>query len=154
MPSVTTIHHPLGRINSTSGQVRSSVDVDDLIDRPAVDSYAKAEILAIFQRFADFYSASRRCFRTGKENQHHPVARGQSNEFAGSFGRNELLGLSDDLIESICKFALLIDQEFRKADDIHEQDMPDFELSITFPLSSHVCTVTRLTDNHFNSDPP
>ena len=46
--------------------------------------------------------------------------------------------MSCDLVQPAGSFALLIQQRFQKPDDVHEQDMADFELSITFQLSGHV----------------
>ena len=45
--------------------------------------------------------------------------------------------MSCDLVQPGGSFALLIQQRFRKPDDVHEQDMPDLELSIIFQLSGH-----------------
>jgi hypothetical protein len=35
----------------------------------------------------------------------------------------------------------LVDEQLRKSDDVHEQDMADLELSFTFELSAHFCVV-------------
>lgn len=45
--------------------------------------------------------------------------------------------MSCDLVQPAGSFALLIQQQFRKPDDVHEQDMPDLELSVIFELVGH-----------------
>src|SRR5438105_6338549 len=50
----------------------------------------------------------------------------------------KLLGAANNLIQLALNFALLVDDQFRVSDDVHEQNMSDFELSFVFELSGHV----------------
>src|SRR5713101_6857621 len=65
--SVATIHHPLGHIDSRTGDIESVINVPDLIDWPAVNSHPQTKIGIFFKLLTDFQRATHRFFRTAKE---------------------------------------------------------------------------------------
>jgi hypothetical protein len=65
-------------------------------------------------------------------------------ENTGRFGLAEMRGFPNELIKLLKYLALIVNQEFRKAHHVHEQDMGDFEMKILFALSGHVGMRTGL----------
>ncbi|HEX8077649.1 MAG TPA: hypothetical protein VF511_07530 [Chthoniobacterales bacterium] len=138
MPGVAAIHHPLRDVDAAAREISPVVDVDDFADRSAMNAHAQPEPARAFQRCRDFHRTSHGRFRAREKYQHHSVAGRQAKQFIGRFGAAELLGTADDLVQSLRKFRLLIDQQFRETDDVHEQHMADYQFSIAFQVSAHV----------------
>ena len=100
------------------------------------------------QRLADFQSALDWRFRAVGKDQRHPVTGREPNQFTGRFGLTEMRGFPNELIKSLKYLALIVNQEFRKAHHVHEQDMGDFEMKIRFVLSGHVRVRTGLREQN------
>ena len=66
----------------------------------------------ILQSPANLQRASGRLFRAVKEKERHSVSGRHSNELAACFRRAKAFGVSDDLIQFLQQFNLLIDQQF------------------------------------------
>jgi hypothetical protein len=84
----------------------------------------------ILQSPANLQRASGRLFRAVKEKERHSVSGRYSNELATCFCHPETFGASDDLIEFLEQFNLLIDQQFRITHRVDEQKMCDLEREI------------------------
>jgi hypothetical protein len=54
-----------------------------------------------------------------------------------------LLAIADDLGELFLELTLFVEQQFRVADDVHEQDMPDLQLNIRFGIYSHITSARQ-----------
>jgi hypothetical protein len=67
----------------------------------------------ILQCFANLDRASHRFFRAVEESESHPIPGRHSDEFAACFRHAETFGISDDLIEFMQHFNLLVDEQFR-----------------------------------------
>ena len=44
VPGIAAVHHPLGDVNSTAGQVRPVVYIGDFVHRTAVNAHAQTEV--------------------------------------------------------------------------------------------------------------
>jgi len=99
-----------------------------------------------FQRIADFQGTFDWCFRAVGKDERHPVTGREPNQFTGRFGLTEMLGFPNQLIKLFKYLALIVNQEFRKAHHIHEQDMGDFEMKVLFVLSGHVGVRMKLRE--------
>jgi hypothetical protein len=89
------------------------------------------------QRLADFQSAFYWRFRAVGKDQRHPVTGREPNQFAGRFGFAKMPRFPDELIKLLEYLALIVDQKFREAHHVHEQDMGDFEMNFLFNLAGH-----------------
>jgi len=79
VPGVAAIHHPLRHVDAGAGDVGSLIDIDDFIDRAAVDSHAKLNGGMTFQRLRNLHRALHRCLAISAENQRHAVASRQTD---------------------------------------------------------------------------
>src|SRR6266550_3477541 len=79
---IAAIHHSLRHVDSSAGDVGSLIDIDDLIDRAAVDPHAKLNRGMTFQRPRNLHGALRRCLGISAENQRHAVASRQTNQLS------------------------------------------------------------------------
>src|SRR5207247_9214121 len=55
VPSIAAIHHSLRDIDSHSSDIRSVIDIFDLIDRAAVDAHPQPNLRMVFQRPGNFH---------------------------------------------------------------------------------------------------
>ena len=74
VPGVAAIHHPLGHIDSSAGEIGPSVYIDHAAHWPTVDSHPKLQAGVSLERAANFHRAVRRRFGTSVKDQRHPVA--------------------------------------------------------------------------------
>ena len=118
MPGVAAIHNALRHVDSCSGDIRPIVDVGGLMNRTAVNSHAHPDMWVVLQRTADLQRTSRRLFRAAEKYQRHPVSGRQPDESPACFRRSETFRASHDLVELLQKFDLLVDQQFRIADNV------------------------------------
>src|SRR5438094_95050 len=118
MPSIAAIQHSLRNIDSGTGYVRFLVNINDPIDRATVNAHPHLNVLMILQGSANFERTSDWFFRAAEKQERHPIAGWHSDEFAGCFRRPETFGVSDDLIELLQEFNLLVDQQFRITHDV------------------------------------
>jgi hypothetical protein len=71
-----------------------------------------------------------------KKTRRHPVTRGNGNELPIGFAGLKLRGFPHHLIELLDDLALLVHEQFRITDHIHEQDVSNGEVSIRFQSSN------------------
>jgi hypothetical protein len=105
---ITAIKHSLRDIDSGSYKVRFVINILHSIDWAAVNSHPQLDPRTILQSFANLQSTAQRLFRTAEEKERHAVSSRHANEFAGRCRRPETFGASDDLIEFLQQFNLLI----------------------------------------------
>src|SRR4029453_6608100 len=130
MPCIATIQHPLGDVDPSSSKVCLVVHIGHSVDRAAVNSHPQLNLRMLSQSSANLERASRRLFRAMEEKERHSVSRRHSTEFAACFRCPEAFGVSDNLIEFLQQFNLLIDQQFCITHHVDEQKMCDLELEI------------------------
>jgi hypothetical protein len=108
MSGIAAIHHTLRHIDSRTGYVRFLIDVRDPVDRAAVNSHPQLDTRMILQRSANFERTSHRLFRAVKKNKRHSVAGRHSNKFAACFRSPKRFSTSDDLLQLLQQFDLLV----------------------------------------------
>ncbi len=76
MSGITAIHHPLGNVDSSPGDIGLLVQISDFIDRAAVNSHAHPEFRMPFELLANFQCAQNRRFQSVTKNERATVAGG------------------------------------------------------------------------------
>jgi hypothetical protein len=71
---VSTIHYPLGHIDSSAREIGPVVYIDHPAHWPAVDSHPKLQAGVSLEGAANFHRAVRRRFGTSVKDQRHPIA--------------------------------------------------------------------------------
>ena len=66
-----------------------------------------------------------------------PVPGREANQFAGRFRLVEMRRVPDDFVKFRKYLSLIVNQKFREAHHIHEQNMSDFEMKILSNLGGH-----------------
>jgi hypothetical protein len=105
---ITTIKHSLRDIDSGSYKVRFIINIGDSIDRATVNPHSQPNMQTISQGSADLKGTAHWLFRTTEEKERHAVSSRHSDEFARCFCSPKTFGASDDLIEFLQQFNLLI----------------------------------------------
>ena len=106
MSGIAAIHHPLGDVNSSAGNVRLLIEIGDLVNRSAVNAHPHFQFRMTLERFADFQSAENRRLGAVAKNQRAAVTRRQAEQFAFCFGLFELLGAANESARSVCSWSL------------------------------------------------
>ena len=125
-------------IDSGAGDIGPVVDVARFVNRPAMNAHAQLQVRTLFESLRDFQRALHRPFQTVPKNEGHPVAQRKTDQFAARFGRLHLGRALDDLTERLLQLALFVDEQFRVTDNVHEQDMPDFQMGFGAGFNSHI----------------
>ena len=112
MPGIAAIQHSLRNIDSRTGYVRFLVNINDSVDRTAVNSHPQPDLRMILQRSANLERTPGRFFRTVEENERHPIAGGHSDEFSPCFCCSKTFGAPHELIQFLQQFNPLIDEQF------------------------------------------
>jgi hypothetical protein len=118
-------------------------------------SHSQLNLRISLQGLADFHRAFHRRFRAVGKHQRHSITGREPDQFASRFGFAEMRCVPDELIKLLKYLALIVDQEFRKANHIHEQDMGDFEMKILFNRCRHPVKLpeNKVFDNSASSRP-
>jgi hypothetical protein len=124
---IATIHHPLRHVDAGAGDVGSLIDIDDLIDRAAVDSHAELNRGMTFQRPCNVHGAPRRRLGIGAENQRHAVASRQTDQLSCRLGLAEFPCPAHHFVQLIEYFTLLLKEQSGIADNIDEENVPDLQ---------------------------
>ena len=74
MSCIAAIEHSLGNVNSRTCHVRLVINIDDSIDRAAMNPHPHLNVRVILQGFADLKGTSHRLFRTVEKKERHPIA--------------------------------------------------------------------------------
>src|SRR5207253_3624510 len=96
VPSISAIHHSLRDVNPSAGDIGSAVNINQFVDRAAVDSHPDTQFGLRFQPLAQFQGTSSRGFWTSPKDQCHAVASRQTNELAFRVGDLDLFRCEDN----------------------------------------------------------
>src|SRR5437762_13780621 len=132
MTGIAAIHHPLRNVDAGAGDIHPIVHISDLIDGAAVRTHPETKSRIILQEPTDFQGAVHRFLQALEKDQRHPVSRGDGNELAMRLAPLELRGFPHELVELLHDLALLVDEQFRVTDHVHEQHMRDLEVKMRF----------------------
>src|SRR5437899_12825271 len=88
---IAAIHYPSGHIDSSAREIGPFVYIDYAAHWPTVNSHPKLQARMFLEPATDLHRALRRRFRTGVEDQRHPVARWNFNQASCGFGLLKLL---------------------------------------------------------------
>ncbi len=134
---VAAIHHSLRDVDARARDIRALVHIHDFIDRPAVNAHPHLHGRVSLERLGDLQSALRWPFGTVTKHQRHPIARWQPDELAGCVRSPHPFRLAHEIVQLMEHFALLVNEQFRVTNNVDEQDVPDFELQISFSSRGH-----------------
>src|SRR5207245_7230061 len=101
--------------------------------------------------FGDLDRTAKWCFQAIKENKRHPVPGRNPDQPVGRFRSTDLLGVSDDSGKSFLKLALLVEQQLRVTDQVHEQDVTNLQPSARFSVNRHGSLAHRQRLRRLNS---
>src|SRR5438094_7670824 len=118
VPGIAAIQHTLGHINSGAGYVRFVVHIGYPINRPAVNPHPYLKQRMTMKCSANFQSASHRLFRAAKEKQRHSIAGWHSNKFVACLRNPKTFGCTNDLMQPLQPFHLLVHKQFRVTDNV------------------------------------
>src|SRR4051812_35643126 len=91
MAAIGAIHHSLGDIDSSAGNIGAVVHVRDFVYWTAVNTHPELEFRIIPKHFADFDRALHRRLRTVEKNQGHSISDRKPNQLSIPFREAELL---------------------------------------------------------------
>jgi hypothetical protein len=118
MPGIAAIHHSLRNIYSRTGYVCFLVNINDSVDRTAVNSHPQLDARVIMQCPANLERTPGWFFRTVEENERHPITSRHSDEFASCFRGAKTSGAPHDLRQLLQQFNLLVHEQFRIANHV------------------------------------
>jgi hypothetical protein len=110
--TVAAVHHTSRQIQTGTGEIGATCNVNNSAHRPAVDAHTELQARMFLEGAADLHRAANRRFRTCVKNQRHPVAGGNFNQTLRRLGFLKLLGRTDDLRQLIDSCVLLINRKF------------------------------------------
>jgi hypothetical protein len=96
--SITTVHHSLRNVDSSSSNIGSVVHILDLVDRAAVNAHPHSNMRLISQLLTDFQGALRWFLQTPEKQECHPISRWQSQKLSGCFRVPKTGRIADDSI--------------------------------------------------------
>src|SRR5438094_5006019 len=123
MPGIAAIHHPLRHVDTGPSGIGPLVNIDNLIDRSAMDPHPQPNLWMIFYSSTDLDGAFDRCFRIVKKHQQHSVPRGNTNEFAVGSGLLNSRRASHDPLDLAHNPTLLGDEQRRVLTNINNQKL-------------------------------
>src|SRR4029077_532833 len=135
---ITTVHHPLGHVDSGTGDICALVDINHAANRSTVHTHAHAKLRMILECTTDLERAFNRRLRTTVEYQRHPIASRNLYESFRLLRPAEFFRPANDVIERVERCPLLVNQQLRVTNDVHEQDMGNLKLDLFFDLSGHL----------------
>src|SRR6266404_8873787 len=95
---VAAIEHALSDVNSCSSDIYSVVHVRDLVNGAGVNSHPHLNLRMVLECLRDFQRTTRRLLEIFEEQQRHPIAGWQANEFVFRFGGAETISAPDDAV--------------------------------------------------------
>src|SRR5438876_5698459 len=98
MAGVAAIEHALGDVNTCSGNIDAVVHIRDLVDGTTVNSHPYLNLRMVLECLRDFQRTMRRLLETFEEQQRHPIAGWQANEFVFRFGGAETISAPNDVV--------------------------------------------------------
>ena len=108
------------------------VHIDHFVDRSAVDSHPQRDPRMFFQGSRNFQSALRRRFGICPENKRHPITSREPDQLSFGLGFAKFVRAANDFIKLAQQSALLVNEQFRVAYDVDEQDVPNLQTVLFF----------------------
>jgi hypothetical protein len=113
-------HDPFRNVDGGTGDVGPVIHVSSATNRPAMDAHPQFQARITQQRFADFERALNRCFWCREKDQRHAVTGRKASQLTLGFGGTKLFRTANDVIKLLLDLLLLVDEQFRVADNIDE----------------------------------
>ncbi len=135
---ITAIHHPLRDVDAGAGDVLALVHIGHVMDRAAVNSHAHGQTRLCTQPLTDLERALHRIFDGAGEDQRHAVTCRKKDELARRLRCAHRVRLMHNLVQLLQRFRLLVDQQLRVTDDVHEEDMGNLEAQLRLLLVRHL----------------
>ena len=135
---ITAIHHPLCDVNAGTGDVLALVHIGDVMHRAAVNTHPHGQTRLCTQLLTDLERAFHRIFHRAGEDQRHAVTRRKKDELTRCLRCAHRVGLTHNLVQLLQRFRLLVNQQLRVTDDVHEEDMGDLEAQLHLLLVRHL----------------
>src|SRR5215468_1368050 len=101
MTGVPAIHHSVGYVQTSAGEIGPTGYINDAADRPTVNAHADVQARMLFERATNLECAANRPLRSGVENQRHAVASGDLNQSLQRIRFSKLLSRANDLRQLI-----------------------------------------------------
>ena len=138
VPGIAAIHHSLRDVNAGAGNVLALVHVGHMMHRTAVNAHPHGQTWLCTQPLTDLERALHRIFDGAREDQRHAVTRRKKDELARRLRCAHRVRLMHNLVQLLQRFRLLVDQQLRVTDDVHEEDMGNLEAQLRLLLVRHL----------------
>src|SRR6266436_1351110 len=96
--SITTIHHALRDVDSSSRDIGATTYVDHAADRSAMDPHAELQLRVFTRGIANFQRTLHRGFGSVIKDQGHTVTSRHGNEPTLCLGRAKVFRLADNSV--------------------------------------------------------
>jgi len=134
---ITTIHHPLRDVDSSSRNIGTTTYVYHAANRAAMDPHAQLQLRVFTRGIANFQRTLHRGFGSVIEDERHTVTSRHGNEPTLRLGSAEVFRIANDLIKHVEQSALLVRYEFGITDNVDEEYVGDLELDLLLNLRRH-----------------
>src|SRR5437870_2244471 len=134
---ITTIHHPLRDVDSSSRNIGTTTYVYHAANRAAMDPHAQLQLWVFAGGIANFQRTLHRGFGSVIEDERHTVTSRHGNEPTLCLRRAKVFGFANDLIKHVEQSALLVSYEFGIPDDVDKKHIGDLQLNFLFNLRGH-----------------
>jgi hypothetical protein len=116
-------------VDSGARHVGLLIHVSHAIDRSAVNSHPELDLWIVFVRLVDFNRTPHRRIRGCQKNQGDAIAGGNGDEFPGRRGFLKLAGFANEIVQSLDKGGLLVQESLRITDDVDEENVADLKFA-------------------------
>ena len=106
--SVAAIHDALGHVDAGAGYVFAFVDIDDLIDRPAVNAHPQFDLWPALQSAAYLHCALDRSHWIIEEDERHAVAGGDADYLIGGLRPGDFSRATNYFLQRLHDLRLLV----------------------------------------------
>jgi hypothetical protein len=120
VPWISTIHHALGDVDSSTRDIQIRVDVRNAVDRARMNPHAQLDFGMLAESLAQLQGTADSGFGVAKEDQSHAVAGGQSNELVFGRSTNEFWCVPNRFLQFMEQLLLLLHSQFGIRNDVHE----------------------------------
>ena len=124
---VRAIHYALGGVDSSARDIGAIIHIAHLVDRAAVNSHSQLNVWVALERLLNLNRALDRRFGSRKENERHSITSRKADQTSARFGRAKGRTIAHHVAQALLQSPLLIGQQFRITDDVHEQDVANLQ---------------------------
>ena len=107
---ITAVHHPLGYVDSGTGDVGLLIQIGYFVNGAAVNPHADTKLRIVFQRSGNLYGTQDWRFRTIAKDKRTAVARRQTKQLTFCLRQAELLRSTNDFLQRLKLLALLVNE--------------------------------------------